>query len=48
MDDAVAGRRRERQADWLAAGREPLVRLGDTDEEKATYLGNIEIGVLLR
>lgn len=38
----------EREAHGLAAESQPLVRLGDTEEEKTTYLGNIEIGVLLR
>ena len=38
----------EREAHGLAAGSLPLVRLGDTEEEKSTCLGDMEIWVLLR
>ncbi len=38
----------EIEAHGLAIGRQPLTHLGDTEEEKTTYLGNIEIGLLLR
>ena len=40
MDGAPVGRRRGGQANWLAAGREPLVRLGDSSAAKTTRMGD--------
>ena len=40
MDGAPVGRRGERQADGLAAGREPLFRLGDSSAAKTTRMGD--------
>ena len=38
----------EREAYGLRAESQPLVRLGDTEEEKSTCLGDMEIWVFLR
>ena len=40
MDGAFAGGRGEGQADWLAAGCEPLVLLGDRAAAKTTRMGD--------
>ena len=42
MDGAFAGCRGKGQADWLAAGSEPLVRLGDSSAAKSTRMGNVD------